>query len=96
MIPKIKNVNLCPKAVRLGYERARRLKHSKEPTSESNEINYDTMAIQPDEETTELVDLVGTIFATYDAAFEECSQLDFGKDHNWSKKSVKVRHVFKY
>jgi hypothetical protein len=53
------------------------------------------MAFQPDEETAELVDLVGTIFATYDASFEECSQLDFGKSHNWSKKSVKVSHIFK-
>jgi hypothetical protein len=33
-----------------------------------------------------LLDLVGTIFATYDAAFNECSELNFGKDHNWSKK----------
>jgi hypothetical protein len=90
----IKN-DLCPKAVRLGYERARRLKHSKEPTSETADINYDTMACQADEETVELVDLVGTIFATYDASFEECSQLDFGKNHDWSKKSVKVRHIFK-
>jgi hypothetical protein len=83
-------------SIRLGYERARRLKHSKEPTSESNDINYDTMAIQPDKETTELVDLIGTIFGTYDASCEECSKLDFGKNHNWSKKCVKVRHVFKY
>jgi hypothetical protein len=54
------------------------------------------MAIQPDKETTELLDLIGTLFATNDASFEESSQFDFGKNQNWSKKCVKVRHVFKY
>jgi hypothetical protein len=45
-------------------------------TSEKADIDYDTMAFQPDEETAERFDLVGTIFATYDASFEECSQLE--------------------
>jgi hypothetical protein len=87
----IKNKELCPKVVRLGYERAKRLKFAKEPTTKTADINYDAMAVQPDKETKDLVDLVSTIFANDDRSDEARSSYDFGLTHDWSRASVKVR-----
>jgi hypothetical protein len=80
----------CPSVVRLGYERAKRLKFSKEPTCKTADIEYEAMVVQPDEETQDLVDLVSTIFAKDDPASGTGSPLDFGRDHNWSQPCIDV------
>ena len=54
----IRNRSLCPKTVRLGFERAKRLKFAIEPTTKTADIDYDTTAVQPDKETKVLVDLI--------------------------------------
>jgi hypothetical protein len=79
----------CPKAVRLGYERAKRLHFSKEPTSDKADISYDSFACEPDEETKELVALVSTIFAKEDTT-NEALILDFGLDYDWCIPSIDV------
>ena len=81
---------LCPKTVHLGFERAKRLKFAKEPTTKTADIDYDAKAVQPDEETKVLVDLVSTIFASEDNAAGEMSNLDFGRSFQWSKPCVEV------
>jgi hypothetical protein len=81
----------CPKVIRLGYERAKRLKFSKEPTSETADIDYEAMTVQPDEDTRDLVDLVSTIFTDSQDPSESSAKYDFGKDHNWSTPAVMVR-----
>jgi hypothetical protein len=87
----IKNKELCPKVVRLGYERAKRLKFAKEPTAKTADIDYDAMAVQPDKETKDLVDLVSTIFANDNGSDEARSSYDFGLTHDWSRACVEVR-----
>jgi hypothetical protein len=75
----------------MGYERAKRLKYSTEPTSTTADLEYDAMAVQPNNETRALVDLVSTIFTNDSLSSEPSgSQLDFGKDHDWSEASVMV------
>jgi hypothetical protein len=91
----IKDKARCPQVVRMGYERAKRLKHSTEPTSATADIEYDAMAVQPDKETRELVDLVSTIFTNDSLSSEPGCQLDFGRDHDWSEASVMVRAEIK-
>jgi len=64
------------------------LKFAKEPTTKTADIDYDTTAVQPDEETKVLVDLVSTIFASEDNSADEMTNLDFGKAFQWSKPCV--------
>jgi hypothetical protein len=87
----IKNKSQCPKVVRIAYERAKRLKFSKEPTAKTADIEYHAMAVQADDETKELVDLVSTIFTNDEMESETGSGLDFGESHDWSKPSIEVR-----
>jgi hypothetical protein len=85
----IQDTSRCPKVVRLGYERARLLHFSKEPTSEKADISYDSFACEPDEETKELVALVSTIFAKEDTT-NEAVLLNYGLDHDWSIPGINV------
>jgi hypothetical protein len=48
------------------------------------------MAVPPDKETQELVELVSTIFATDNPASGQTKLFDFGQDYNWSKPCIKV------
>jgi hypothetical protein len=80
----------CPKSVRLAYDRARIMKSSKEPTSKTADIDYAAFAVKADDETSELVALVSTIFAVDAEACEELSTLDFGRSMDWSKPLVEV------
>jgi hypothetical protein len=86
----IKDKSCCPKVVRLGYEQAMRLKFSKEPTSKTGDIEYEAMAVQPDKETQELVELVSIIFAKGDPESGQTTPFDFGQDFNWSRPCIKV------
>lgn len=86
----IKDKSRCPKVVRLGYERAKRLKFSKEPISKTGDLEYEAMTVQPDKETQELVELVSTIFAKGDPESGQTTPFDFGQDYNWSKPCIKV------
>ena len=86
----INNKRKCPKVVRVAYERARLMKHKKEPTTSTADIAYDTVAAGADEETRALVDLVGTIFTQEDDPDDGISNLDYGKGHDWSKPCVEV------
>ena len=86
----IKDRHKCPKVVRVAYERARLMKHRKEPTTSTADIAYVTAAAGADEETRALVDLVGTIFTANEDPDEGLSNLDYGKQYNWSEPCVKV------
>lgn len=90
----INNLQRCPKVVRVAYDRARMMKHKMDPTTSTSDIAYDTVVAGADEETIELVDLVGTIFTEDDYADDELCNLDFGKDHDWSNPCVKVSMGF--
>jgi hypothetical protein len=48
------------------------------------------MAVQPDKETQELVELVSNIFAKDNPASGQTTPFDFGQDYNWSKPCIKV------
>jgi hypothetical protein len=86
----IKDKQRCPKVVRVAYERARVMKHKRDPTTSTADIAYDTAAAGADEETRALVELVGTIFTGDEDPDEGLSNLDYGKHHNWSEPCVKV------
>ena len=86
----IKNKNLCPKVVSVAFARAKLMRYSKEPTTNTADIAYDSVAATVDDETRALVELVGTIFTDEDFDSDTLSNLDFGKDHDWSSTSVDV------
>jgi hypothetical protein len=67
-----------------------RLKFSKEPTSKTGDIEYEAMAVQPDKETQEIVELVSTIFVKDNPASGQTTPFDFGQDYNWSEPCIKV------
>jgi hypothetical protein len=89
----VKNKNLCPKVVSVAYARAKLMRYSKEPTTKTADIAYDSVAATVDDETRALVELVGTIFTDEHFDSDTISNLDFGKDHDWSSTSVDVSPV---
>lgn len=86
----IKDRRRCPKVVSVAYRRARLMSYKKDPTTSTADIAYDTAAAGADEETRALVELVGTIFTGDDNPDEGLSNLNYGKDHNWTEPCVKV------
>ena len=66
------------------------MKHKKDPTTSTTDIAYESVAAGADEETKELVDLVGTIFTDDVYADDDLSNMDFGKNHDWTKPCVIV------
>jgi hypothetical protein len=81
----------CPKVVRIAYDRAKRAKYCKDPTTKTADIEYDTCQVNPDAETKELVDLVSNFFAEESEDSEDMAKFDFGESHNWSEPSIEVR-----
>lgn len=91
----IADAQRCPGSVRISYERAKILSFAKEPTSSNGNINYETARIDPDSETTDLVDLASTIYKSYDEQLETSGmKLDYGLDKDWTERNIKVRTFY--
>ena len=87
----LNNPAKCPKSVMIAYERARLLYHAKEPTSISDELNYNNFSVAPDKETSDLVDLASSIYEKYSSDMDVSDfNYDFGIDYDWSQRHFEV------
>ena len=89
----IADLSRCPKAIRISFERAKLLATMKEPTS-SHDIDYNNFTISPDEETSDLVDLASSIYATYSDEMDSIDyRYDYGQNFNWSERTFEVSTI---
>ena len=80
-----------PQSVRVAYARAKLSQHMKEPTSNCNDIDYDSFTIKPDQDHQDLVELAGSIYHNYDEEKDSGDMnYDYGLEHNWSEQFVEV------
>ena len=81
----------CPQSVCVAYACAKLSQHMKEPTSNCNDIDYDSFTIKPDQYHQDLVELAGSIYHNYDEEKDSGDMnYDYGLEHNWSEQFVEV------
>jgi hypothetical protein len=87
----VQNKNSCPESVSVAYDRARLAISMVEPTSKSENVDYNNFAVLPDQDTIDLVDLANSIYNNLeDDKDADAWNYDYGENYDWSKRAVEV------